>query len=139
MRQSLDSVRRVIASQGRGSIHSQVGTAQEAVPRQTYISPNFQAIANPRSTIGDVRFIRGTRHRSRASSHEGGLPPTATASASAIVTAVAQVGSMEDDPFRLSLLLWLSLEMDLGTPRTWQKERGRELKDSVGGKKAKGL
>lgn len=67
--------------------------------------------------------------------HEGGLPPTA----SAIVTAVAQVGSMEDDPFRLSLLLWLSLEMDLGTPHTWQKERGRELKDSVGGKKAKGL
>jgi hypothetical protein len=42
--------------------------------------------------------------------HEGGLPPTA----SAIVTAVAHVGSMEDDPFRLSLLLWLSLEMDLG-------------------------
>ena len=53
--------------------------------------------------------------------HEGGLPPTA----SAIVTAVAQVGSMEDDPFRLSLLLWLSLEMKLGTPRTWQK-RGEE-------------
>ena len=71
----------------------------------------------------------------RASSHEGGLPPTA----SAIVTAVAQVGSMEDDPFRLSVLLCLGLEMDLGTPRTWQKERGRELKDSVGGKKAKGL
>lgn len=114
-------MRRVITSQGRGSIHRQVGTAQEAVPRQTHISPNFQAIPNPRSTIGDVRFIRGNKSSSRASSHEGGLPPTA----SAIVTAVAQVGSMEDDPFRLSLLLWLSLEMNLGTPRTWQK-RGEE-------------